>query len=144
MLTRYEQERILDEQIARMVAEHEQINRTKDLAPLDTYCDSRNLTGVPSNHGRTYKVAQSSWDVHHEVRSDGTLRAVGKVRAVGSDVKVTRPDGTVEIRSATSFRRARETTPREKVKTQNEQQAHRIRINDPRFGNHSELADGSA
>jgi hypothetical protein len=128
MLTRYEQERILDEQIARMVAEHEQINRTKDFAPADTYCDSRNLTGVPSNANRTYKVAASSWDVHHEIRSDGTLRAVGKVRAVGSDVKVTRADGTTEIRPANSFRRPRETTSRAAVKTQNEQQSRRLAL----------------
>lgn len=127
-LTRYEQERILDEQIARMVAEHEQINRTKDLAPPDTYCDSRNITGVPSNQNRTVRVAASSWDVHHEIRLDGTLRAVGRVRAVGSDVKVTRPDGTVEIRSASSFRRPRETTSRATVTARNEAQDRRIAL----------------
>jgi hypothetical protein len=128
MPTRYEQERMIDESIARMLEAQEHELSLRDLEPKDSYCDSRNITGVPSNANRTYHVAQSSWDVHHDIRPDGTLRAVGRVRAVGSDVKVTRPDGTVEIRSAASFRSQREQGSSTTVVQQNEQQARRIAL----------------
>jgi hypothetical protein len=132
MLTRHEQERILDEQIARMVDEQEQIVRTRDLAPTDYYCESRNITGVPSAGNRNYRAAASSWDIHHAptLRADGTTghRAVGRVRAVGSDVKVTRPGHATEIRSATSFRRPRETTSRATVAARNEAQDRRLAL----------------
>ena len=131
MLTRHEQERLLDEQIARMIDEQEQIMRVSQLTPVDSYHADRGITGVPSNANRTYRVAQSSWLVHHEVRSDGTLRAVGNVRAVGGDVKVIHSDGTVEIRGAGSFRRQRDAgTDRSRgaAKVQNDAQARRLAL----------------
>lgn len=135
MPTRYEQERMVDDAITRLLNEQARELSLRDFTPKDYYCESRNLTGVPSNHGRTYKVAESSWDVHHEVRSNGTLRAVGKVRTVGGDVKVTK-DGKTEIRAANSFRAPRtvKRTKRDSIEQANmvaEQlaaQSHRLEL----------------
>lgn len=138
MPTRYELERIQDEAVARLIAEHnaEQSARQSRLDPPDYYRETRNLTGVPSNNGRTFHAAESSWEVHHARRPDGRHRAVGKVRTVGGDVLVTKPDGTKEIRSATSFRAPRtvKRTKRDSVEQANmvaEQlaaQSHRLAL----------------
>lgn len=92
-------------------------------APTVDYCHSRNLTGIPSPGNATHRAAESSWEMHHAptVDSEGVThhRAVGKVRCVGGDIRVTRPDGTIEIRPVSSFRAARTVTKRDRVEDAN-------------------------
>lgn len=107
--------------------------------PVD-YCHSRNLTGIPSPGNATHRAAESSWDMHHAptVDSEGVThhRAVGKVRCVGGDIRVTRPDGTIEIRPVSSFRAPRnvKTTKRDSVENANRvqdelaAQSHRLEL----------------
>lgn len=109
-----------------------------------SYLDSRNTTGVPENHNRMVRASESSWKRHTvpTVKRDGTRGHKSlPLRAVGGDVLVTYADGTTVMKDPSDFRPERATT-RRTAKVQNEQQAHRIMMNDPRFGNHTELASG--
>jgi len=89
------------------------------------YCHSRNITGVPSNSNRQPKVTESCWTTR-SIIVDGHAKRVGRIRAVGGDVKVTR-DGETTVVPATSFKRNERSTSRAAAVI-NEQQARRLRL----------------
>lgn len=114
---------------------------------VDPYHYSRSITGIPSPGNAAHKGTESCWYTRYALvtTDDGKTHArkVGRVRTVGGDITVIHADGTTETREPGSFRAQRATSKRS-AKVQNEQQARRIMINDPRFGNHTELASGDA
>ena len=83
------------------------------------YCESRNLTGAPTEHNRTYRATPDCWRYlidPRDPRADGTrgTRTIGTMRAVGATpmglgtVKVTR-DGKTSYAHVREFRAERTT-----------------------------------
>jgi hypothetical protein len=93
------------------------------------YLGSRNITGAPSNANRQPKASESCWDTRSTI-VDGRVKRVGRIKAVGGDVKVTLADGTTYIRPATDFRgeakRRRGESDAEQKRNEREQQKERL------------------
>lgn len=67
---------------------------------IDPYHKDRQITGEPSEKNRTYRASDDCWKRGLRSRTVGTATDDGN-----QTVKVIHPDGSTEIRSASSFRK---------------------------------------
>lgn len=101
MPSRAEQQRMLDETIERLIAEH---NEDQARRNVDTYHVSRGITGEPSNRNRNFRVTGDNWKRHHYHDTHGAIKTVA-MRSPALPVTVTLADGTTTVRAASSFRK---------------------------------------